>query len=75
MDAGADVNLQGNDGWSPLHYASSEGHVDIVRALAEAGAKPSLQAVDGRSALHVAVDKGDQAVLRALADAVVLRDL
>ncbi len=53
------MNLQRNDGWSPLHCASSEGHVDIVRALAEAGAKLSLQA----------------AKLRVLADAVVLRDL
>ena len=34
--------LQG--GWSPLHRASFDGHLDIVRALIEAGA--SISQVD-----------------------------
>ena len=29
------------DGWSPLHIASFNGHLDIVRALIEAGASIS----------------------------------
>ena len=29
------------DGWSPLHVASFNGHLDIVRALIEAGASIS----------------------------------
>ena len=29
------------DGWSPLHIASLNGHHDIVRALIEAGASIS----------------------------------
>ena len=26
------------NGWSPLHVASQEGHLDVVRTLIEAGA-------------------------------------
>ena len=38
IDAGADVEAQDTDGLSPLLFASSSGHLDIVKMLVEAGA-------------------------------------
>jgi ankyrin repeat protein len=33
------------DGWTPLHAASQEGHVEVVRALVGAGAAVNQAAV------------------------------
>ena len=33
------------DGWTPLHAASQDGHVEVVRALVEAGAAVNQAAV------------------------------
>jgi len=38
VSAGADVNLQCNDGDSPLIVASLQGHTDVVHELVSAGA-------------------------------------
>ena len=35
LDHGADVNAQGNGGWTPLHYASLWGHPRVVKLLLE----------------------------------------
>jgi len=32
------VNQSNSDGWSPLHVASNEGHVDLIEAFIEYGA-------------------------------------
>ena len=32
------VNQSNSDGWSPLHVASNEGHVDLIEAFIEFGA-------------------------------------
>lgn len=35
---GADCNKKGRGGWTPLHYAASEGYIEIVRYLLRHGA-------------------------------------
>ena len=37
--AGADVNTTDSDGYTPIHWATSNRHLDIVNALIAAGAK------------------------------------
>ena len=32
---GADMNIRDNSGWTPLMTAADEGHLDVVRYLAE----------------------------------------
>jgi ankyrin repeat protein len=32
---GADVNVEDDVGWRPLHHAALYGHVEVMRALAE----------------------------------------
>lgn len=46
----ADVNKQDKYGWSALHYASSEGHLEAAEALVECGINPNLRDKDGTSA-------------------------
>jgi ankyrin repeat protein len=38
LDAGVDVNEESSKGLTPLHYAASAGHNDIVELLIERGA-------------------------------------
>ena len=45
--AGADVNQQNNDGWTPLHWAAYNGHQEVVQALIAAGANVNQQDNDG----------------------------
>jgi len=47
---------QAEDGRTPLHSASSSGHVDVARMLMERSADMSAQAEDGRTPLHWALE-------------------
>ncbi|KAH9204233.1 ankyrin repeat-containing domain protein, partial [Leptodontidium sp. 2 PMI_412] len=38
LEQGADVKAADLDGWTPLHGASSNGHVEVVRVLLKQGA-------------------------------------
>ena len=38
VEKGADINKARNDGATPLHVASQNGHADVVRILVERGA-------------------------------------
>ncbi len=35
---GADINAKYNDGWTPLHLASCNGHLEVVKYLKSVGA-------------------------------------
>lgn len=51
---GADVNINDERGWTPLHTASQNGHYDIVALLLEKGAHPDKQNNDHETPLHIA---------------------
>ena len=39
IDAGADLNIKDDYGSTALHFATSKGHADCLKALIEAGAE------------------------------------
>jgi ankyrin repeat protein len=43
LEHGADTTAQDNDGSTPLHLASQEGHVEAARILLEHGAETTAQ--------------------------------
>ena len=51
VDAGADVNLCGDLGNTPLHYARKGSHQDVVRLLLGHGAMPYLTNEFGEKAV------------------------
>lgn len=51
---GANPNIQDYIGRSPLHYATIEGHIKVVRELLRAGADPNLEENAGWTPIHAA---------------------
>jgi ankyrin repeat protein len=58
IDRGADVNSRDLEGWTPLHEATWEGHLDVVRLLLEHGADVNAVDQDRWTSLHMASKKG-----------------
>ena len=54
LEAGADVNRQGLNGYSPLHGGVLGDRIEIVRMLLAAGADPTLPDRKGETPLDVA---------------------
>jgi len=63
------INEPDDDVWTPLHYASFYGHLDVVSLLLQA--KADVNAVDGKggTALHLAAGCGHAATVKALLEA------
>ena len=57
---GADVNMPGNLGYRPLHYAIAKEDAALVNAFLGAGADPAIAGDDGRPALMLAISQCDQ---------------
>jgi hypothetical protein len=54
LERGADVNARADDdGFTPLHWASANGVLEVVRLLLEHGADVEAVNVDGKTALQV----------------------
>ncbi len=65
--AGADINARNSDNWTPLHYASSIGHLDIVRLLLEwGGVELNARDSDGTTPLKYAITIGESEVAALL---------
>ena len=63
--------LVSGTGWSPGTVAATEGHADVIRALAEAGVNLSAEDGDGCTPATVAAFRGHADVIDALAKAGV----
>ncbi len=55
-EAGADLNAQDQDGYTPLLFALLNCQYDAAAALLEKGANPNLKHKSGEAALYAAVD-------------------
>jgi len=62
-EAGAQVQAQGGDGFTVLHYAAQAGHADGIQLLLEA------QSAQVFTALHWAVQQGHADVIQLLLEA------
>merc|ERR1711974_455453 len=49
IQAGGDVNMQSESGWTPLHCASQNGHVEVITALLAAGADKTIKTKQGQT--------------------------
>ncbi|MBT5874618.1 MAG: ankyrin repeat domain-containing protein [Candidatus Latescibacteria bacterium] len=59
IKAGAQLDSQGESGWTPLHMACQWLHVDLAELLLEAGASPDIRDSEGRTPLEYAKEKVD----------------
>ncbi|VDI45365.1 Hypothetical predicted protein, partial [Mytilus galloprovincialis] len=53
-------------GWTALHSASDNSHMEVVTVLLDHAADPNVKTADGWTALHFASDKGYKEVVTVL---------
>ncbi|XP_013171530.1 PREDICTED: uncharacterized protein LOC106120704 isoform X2 [Papilio xuthus] len=63
---GAGVNVQDDNGYTPLHHACLRGHKDIVQVLLSVDALPTVVDKKGATPLHLAAWKGDSDIVSML---------
>lgn len=66
LSNGTDPNSQDPRGWSPVMWATAEGHLDIVKLLLEHGADPNIVNYLGRSAIMYAANYGFYEIAKVL---------
>jgi outer membrane protein assembly factor BamB len=69
LDMGADPNVVGPSGWSPLHSAAAHGQADIARLLLARGGSVDARTRDGWTPWMVAAAHGHADVVQLLQDA------
>ena len=67
LDLVADINIKGLDNWTPLHFATNEGRIEIVQELLR---HPDLdkepRSTILRTPLHLAAMRGYTNIMRLL---------
>lgn len=69
IDAGAEINQQDKQGWTPLNWAAGSGQLEIVELLLERGADPSAVGRDLRTPQMIALAAGHADVVKRLRQA------
>ena len=64
IDAGADVNVKINWGWTPLFLAASNSQIEIAQLLITAGADVNSRDPDGTTLLMIAASNGHAEIAR-----------
>lgn len=54
LGSGADINAQGEHGYTPIHDAVEQGHVDAVRFLVDHGANIAIKNTGGETPIELA---------------------
>ena len=57
LAAGANVDKQENNGWTPLMGAAYNGNIEVVKELLKAGANKKLKNKDGKTAYGLTSNK------------------
>ena len=66
VEAGAQVNVAQQQGFTPLHGAAHSGNVEMVRYLLSHGAEVSARTASGQSALDLALTQAHEEVVHLL---------
>ena len=69
-DAGCSVNIQNNEGFSPLMLATKSGYLGVVRSLFHIGADINHRNSEGQSATAIATQMEDQNLLATMKEFV-----
>ena len=66
VDAGAPIDPQQQEGWTPLHGAVHQGNLEMTKYLLAHGANPKLQNGNGKNAIGLAAEAGNLEILKLL---------
>ncbi len=55
LESNPDVNIRGEDGYTAMHAAAENGHLEVLRFLVGRGAELSPRVVTGETPLDLAV--------------------
>lgn len=69
IEAGAEINQQDKQGWTPLNWAAGSGQIEIVELLLEHGADPLAVGRDLRTPQMIALAAGHAEVVKRLRQA------
>lgn len=66
VEAGAPIDPQQQEGWTPLHGAVHQGNIEMTKYLLAHGADVKMQNDKGKNAIGLAADKGNLDMLKLL---------
>ncbi|CAG8901730.1 unnamed protein product [Penicillium egyptiacum] len=71
LERGDSIEVRDSSQNTPLYWAATSGHHDVVEALLANGADPNAEQNEGYNSLHLAAEKGHAAVAKLLLTAGV----